>query len=108
MHKLYTPERRKFRAKFYKTKSWRNIRSAKLRKNPLCEHCLKAKPKRITLATAVDHEKPDWETLKEFIAGPFNSLCGPEAYNCHALKTGFTDIPEMIKKEKTQIKGVAI
>ena len=98
MDKLFTEKRRKERIKYYNTKTWRNIRSSKLRKNPLCELCHK-NCRKITLATVVDHIKP-WKTWEEFVKGPFQSLCRA----CHDQKTWFSDVPEMIKKEKTKIK----
>ena len=97
MDKLFTKKRRKDRLKYYNTKTWRNIRSASLRRNPLCEKC-RLDYRKISVATVVDHIKP-WETWKDFVKGPFQSLCR----QCHDDKTWFSDIPEMIKKEKTKI-----
>ena len=97
-NKLFTRERRNFRKKFYNSKAWRNIRSSQLRKNPLCEMC-RRDSKSISVATVVDHINPNWSNWKEFLGGPFQSLCR----SCHDSKTFFDDIPEQIKKEKTKV-----
>ena len=96
--KLFSAERRAKRSKFYKTGVWRRIRSIQLRKHALCEKC--QKEKRLTVATDCDHISPEWDTWEEFIAGPFQSLCGP----CHKDKTMDEDLPKLLKKEKTTIE----
>ena len=101
---LYSKERRKARLKFYHSKQWRDCRKVQLKKKPLCAWCLNKRPRVFTEATLVDHENPDWEGWKEFLSGPFNSLCRP----CHQLKTGFVDVPKLIKKRKTAIKFIEI
>ena len=98
MHKLFTPQRRQYRTKFYKTTQWVRIRNNQLRKAALCEHCLNSKPRRLTVATVCDHKNPDWTTFKEFCIGPFQSLCDA----CHRQKTSFYDIPYLIKKQRTK------
>ena len=102
MEILFTPERREIRQKFYKTKQWRRLRAVQLRKAPLCEGCLKKRPKRLILANICDHLKPDWENFKQFLSGPFQSLCR----QCHNDKTVNFDIPYLTKKEKTKITEV--
>lgn len=99
--KLFTKERREHRIRFYKTKTWLRIRKKQLSKHPLCQHCLTERERvYVRKATVVDHENPDWQTWKEFCSGPFNSLCD----SCHRLKTSFSDIPKLIKKQKTKIE----
>lgn len=63
-------------------RKWRRVRAAKLRADPLCEHC--TREGRVRAATEVDHIIPieqrpdlrlDWDNLQ--------SLCNP----CHERKT---------------------
>ncbi|MCB2190420.1 MAG: HNH endonuclease [Deltaproteobacteria bacterium] len=66
----------------YSRASWKRLRAAKLRANPLCEHCIKP-----TVATQVDHivaiakggDPYDWDNLQ--------SLCA----SCHSRKTNRED-----------------
>lgn len=80
----HTKKKRKKKAKQkhrrpYDKRSWRDgIRPAKLRSNPLCEHC--EKEGRITPATEVDHIDGD-NTNNE--PSNLQSLCKP----CHSRKT---------------------
>lgn len=68
--------------KIYKLARWKRLRAAKLRVNPLCEHCIKP-----TVANQVDHITPiarggspwDWDNLQ--------SLCA----SCHSKKTNAED-----------------
>ena len=96
---LFTKERRKERAKFYHTKTWRLIRAKQLKKNPLCENCLLMK--QTTPATVCDHQDPYWSTWKQFIKGPFNSLC----HACHQLKTSLVDMQGYEKKRENRNKS---
>lgn len=67
--------------RIYSLAWWRKLRMAKLRHDPLCEHC--AKQGKIVQASHVDHIVPiseggaerDWDNLQ--------SLCKP----CHTAKT---------------------
>lgn len=62
----------------YNASRWKHpdhgVRARQLRKQPLCEFCLKAN--RITVATVCDHIDPRSKDTEEgFFAGPFQSLC---------------------------------
>lgn len=94
--KLYTPERRKFREKYYKTKIWLKIRSIQLRKAPICEVCLSGHQKRLRLASVCDH-KEGWTDWKSFVSGPFQSLCREH----HQEKT-HRELQKMRKAERTR------
>ena len=102
--KLFTKERREYRKKFYRSSVWRKIRVNQLRKASLCEHCLAEVPKKITLATHVDHIDPTWNDWSGFVKGPFQSLCLTHSNE----KTFQIDIPKMLKKQKTEVKIVDI
>ena len=102
--KLFSKERRNCRKKFYKSSVWRKIRANQLRKASLCEHCLAEIPKKITLATHIDHINPNWEGWAGFIKGPFQSLC---LYHSN-FKTFQIDLPKMIKKQKTTLEVIDI
>ena len=95
--RLYSAERRKSRQKFYDHKVWRRIRKAQLKKHALCEICLKEG--RQTVATVCDHINPLWESWKEFIAGPFQSLCK----ECHKHKT-HDDLSKLKKQDMLRIE----
>ena len=95
---LYSADRRTTRQGFYNTSHWRRIRSIQLRKRPLCEWC--EKQRRLTVATDCDHVDPSWESWLEFLAGPFQSLCGP----CHRDKTELEDMPKLRKAEKLKLE----
>lgn len=101
MDSLFTPERRKNRQKFYQTRQWRRLRAVQLRKSPFCETHLKMRPKRLILGSVCDHLHPEWETFKEFLKGPFQTLCK----QCHSDKSVF-DVQRMVKKEKTRVTEV--
>ena len=88
------------RGNFYKKKTWRKIRSAQLRKAPLCERCFGATPKRLTIASVCDHVNAEWQSFSEFVAGPFQSLCAI----CHQDKTFGEDIPQRIKKQRCKME----
>lgn len=68
--------------RFYDKRIWRDqIRPQKLRRNPLCEHCLERNL--TTVATEVDHIDSDTSNnLPENLA----ALC----HTCHSRKTGLT------------------
>ena len=95
--KLFTAQRRAERRKFYQHRAWKRIRAVQLKKASLCEMCLKAG--KLTPANTCDHIDPTWETWEEFTKGPFQSLCGP----CHREKTGFEDLPKLMKAERTKL-----
>jgi 5-methylcytosine-specific restriction protein A len=67
--------------KFYHSRPWYNLRSAKLARDPLCEPCLKEG--RTTLATQVHHVK-DRKTHPElaFDQDNLESVC----VSCHNTK----------------------
>jgi len=100
--RLFSKERRLARLKYYKTKTWKRIRAAKLSRDPLCEYC-RRDYRRITLATICDHAKP-WNTWEEFVKGPFVSSC----HSCHNKKTFLYDVPQLIKEERTKLKAIDI
>lgn len=96
MEKLYTPERRKIRDKFYKSYRWLVIRKNQFRKRgKLCERCL-SKGK-LTLGNTVNHTNPDWEDWESFKRGPFEIMC----YICHKRQTQL-DLQKLRKAEKTK------
>ena len=94
--KLFTAERRIERRKFYQSRIWKRIRAVQLKKASLCQHCLNTG--RLTPANTCDHIDPTWETLEEFIKGPFQSLCD----SCHRDKTA-DDLSKLIKAERTKL-----
>ena len=95
---LYSKERREYRQKFYNLPIWRRIRAVQLRRAPFCEICYNSIPRKLELATVCDHFK-GWNTYKEFVKGPFLSLC----HACHNEKT-IADLRKMRKKEKTTLE----
>ena len=103
MSKLFTKERREKTRKYYGSYNWKKVRCAQLKKQGLCEICLKSTPKKLTPAKVCDHVK-GWTDWESFISGPFMSLCR----ECHQEKTSFYDIPRMIKEEKTKIKIIDV
>lgn len=95
MEKLYSPERRRIRLKFYRSKFWKKVRANQLRKAGLCEHCLKKG--KLTLANTVNHLDPSWSDWASFLKGPFESLCG----ECHQ-RTIHRDLRKLKKAELTK------
>jgi len=70
----------------YNTKTWKNLRAAKLASNPLCEHCTKRGE--AVLAKAVDHIISIKSGGHPFPAlDELNSLCA----RCHNEKTNAID-----------------
>lgn len=71
----------------YNTKRWREMRLAQLRKQPLCERCLKEG--RVTHARVADHVKPhNGDERLFFDANNLQSLCDHTSpFNCHGTKT---------------------
>lgn len=73
-----SPEAQAYR-RLYKKARWQGkhgVRAQQLKKQPLCEMCLKAG--RITQATICDHVDPkSKDTEATFYKGPFQSLCKP-------------------------------
>lgn len=71
---------RKERAKFYRSKQWRDLRKMFLQWHPICVECSKE-------ATVVDHIKPirlggaklDWNNLQPMCARCHNSKSGKES-----------------------------
>jgi len=59
--------------RWYKTKAWRAISVAQLRKEPLCRMCVDEG--RAVPATDCDHIEPHRGDKAKFFAGPFQSLC---------------------------------
>lgn len=57
----------------YQNRRWRDLRAAQLRKQPLCEECLKVG--RYTEATVCDHIEAHKGNVEKFWSGPFASLC---------------------------------
>lgn len=74
--------------RLYNTARWKGkhgVRAEQLRKQPLCEMCLKAQ--RITVATVCDHIDPKSKDTEEgFFAGPFQSLCDAKPWRCHSSR----------------------
>lgn len=68
----------------YNTTTWKRLRAAKLRQDPLCEYC--PTPGR-RLATHVDHEKPIADGGEPFDLANLKSACAP----CHNAKTARED-----------------
>jgi 5-methylcytosine-specific restriction protein A len=71
-----SPEAQRYRH-HYNSARWKGangVRARQLRKQPLCEMCLKAE--RLTPATVCDHVDPNTK-LTAFFDGPFQSLCKP-------------------------------
>ncbi|WP_020599867.1 HNH endonuclease [Spirosoma panaciterrae] len=66
---------------FYRNAPWRNLRKAKLEKDPLCEECLKKK--RLVPATVVDHVNPIRLGGAPLDIDNTRSLCK----SCHARKS---------------------
>ena len=83
----------------YKKQAWRRLSKANLKKNPLCVMCLAEK--RLVRARVSDHITP-WKTQSEFFAGPLQSLC----FQCHNIKTKVYDLPEQIRRKKTEIRFI--
>lgn len=52
------------------------------------------------MANTCDHISPLWESWEDFIAGPFQSLCGP----CHREKTECDDMPKLLKADKLKLE----
>jgi 5-methylcytosine-specific restriction protein A len=75
--------------RLYHTARWRRTRAAQLRKQPLCEACLKRG--RYAPATVCNHADPATKATA-FFAGPFTSLCAPchDAGEQKAERAGFT------------------
>lgn len=65
--------------RLYKSARWagkHGVRAQQLKRQPLCEFCLKAG--RITRATVCDHRDPKSKLTEDgFFRGPFLSLCKP-------------------------------
>ena len=66
---------------FYRLAAWKKLRKARLRENPLCQHCL-AKDKVVT-ATVVDHITPIRLGGEPLEYENTQSLCK----RCHASKS---------------------
>ena len=52
------------------------------------------------MATIADHIDPDFDDFRGFLTGKLQSLCR----ECHQQKTFFEDIPQMLKKQKTEME----
>lgn len=90
MRENRSPEAAAWR-RLYNTRRWRDIRSAQLSAEPLCQAC--AQLGRITPATVCNHlDKDSKSTVDGFFAGPFSSLCAPchDAGEQKAESAGFT------------------
>ena len=104
MAEFNTTARRLRNNRWYKSKTFKRMRKIQLRAKPFCEQCWREKPRKMTVANTFDHIDPTWDTWREFIKGPFQSLCR----QCHEEKTFMWDIPLNLKNKKTQIKGVNV
>lgn len=83
-----SPEAQRYR-RLYNTARWKHpqhgVRARQLKKQPLCEMCLKAN--RLTPATVCDHVDPNSKQTDEgFFAGPFQSLCDAPPQRCHSSR----------------------
>ena len=69
--------------RFYDTKKWRNLRTLKLNKDPLCERC---KAKGLTVAATIVHHKEEIRKGGEYLPTleELESLCLP----CHSRQHG--------------------
>ena len=98
MAKLFTPDRRILRNRYYKQPVWQRIRKIQLSKQPLCANCEKHGLQ--SVANTCDHISPLWETWNEFISGPFQSLCE----KCHKEKTETEDVPKLVRRERLKMR----
>lgn len=82
-----SPEAQAYR-RLYNTTRWKGkhgVRAQQLRKQPLCEMCLKAN--RFTVATVCDHVDPETKASPAtFYDGPFQSLCDAHPWRCHSSR----------------------
>ena len=87
----------------YSTQRWQRMRRMKLRRNPLCEACIKVG--RIEPATAVDHRVPisaggdPYPGLDELA-----SLCA----RCHNLKTRGEQVGENYLTKGCDVNGMPL
>lgn len=92
-----SPEAEAYRRR-YKSARWagkHGVRAQQLKRQPLCEFCLKAG--RVTRATVCDHVDPKSKLTEEgFFRGPFQSLCDQAPWRCHSSL-----------KQRQEIRGYA-
>jgi 5-methylcytosine-specific restriction protein A len=69
---------------FYHSKAWKQMRLFILRREPLCRTCFNSDPKRIVLATIVDHIVPRNVDMSREL-DPENLQ--PQCHSCHNAKT---------------------
>lgn len=83
VHRDYGRARRGFDAEvaFYNSTSWRSVRAAVLREQPLCAAC--AKSERVVAARVVDHVLPIKRGGARFDVSNLQALCVP----CHNRKS---------------------
>lgn len=65
----------------YNNKRWRRVRNGQIKRQPICEHCIKHGV--VTPATDVDHVIPHKGDAELFWRGALQSLCKA----CHSRKT---------------------
>ena len=85
-------------SRWYNTRTWKRLRAAQLRKQPLCEESLKMD--RLIPATVVDHikaHKGDWDLFTD--PDNLQSLSSTE----HSRKTNYVDGGFGLKANKAKL-----
>ena len=67
--------------RFYRTSTWRKLRTAYISQSPLCEHCTLRN--RVTVGTMVDHIHERRDGGDDLDMSNLQTLC----HRCHAHKT---------------------